>query len=281
MKNRFLVGLVLVVFGLLASGAPVSAQIGNNLGDYQGQIVKRNSLTCDLDASVVLVSNTVQNDLTFSLDYESDEYVKQGATFEVIATGKNNVVLYEKSGNFNLNGSGRVAVSGESSGPNGTTFRFNAKDHGEVKLTAKVDGKICPEVKIQAKTNFSAQALINASNDPDELILNNNFRVSSTVVIIPEGMRNATSSTTSTASSRNNVPEEDNSQEDGGEEDIIHHPDNVTINNNDTDIFPRNEEGTQVSDEAQSPRDYILYGLLGALLVVMIAYIVMKKRGSI
>ncbi len=279
MKNRFLVGLALSVAVVLSSGAPVFAQIGNvnignNLGDYQEQIQKKASLKCDIEASVVLVTNTVQNDLTFSLDYQSDEYVKQAAPYEIMATGKNNAVLYQKTGNFNLNGSGRVAVSGESAGPNGTTFRFNAKDHSEVKLTAKVDGKVCPEVKIQAKTNFSAQAVINAINDPSEIVLNNNIRSSSTVVVVPEGMDNSPSSTNTEI---NNEPVDQGTPV----QENTNNGERTLTNDNNPAPSLNNQNEPNVSVDEQNQRDYILYGLLGTLIVIMITYIVMKKRGSI
>ncbi len=278
MKNRFLVGLVLSVLGLLSSGAPVFAQIGttnigNNLGDYQAQIQKKASLTCDINASVVLVQDTVQNDLTFSVDYESDEYVKQGASFEVVATGKNDVVLYQKSGIFNLNGSGRVPVSGEAAGPNGTKFRFSAKDHNEVKLNAKVDGKVCPEVKIQAKTNFSVRAIANNSNGLNDIAINGNLQVTSSIGAAP--VSSATSSVgTVEENTENNVDaDQEATTNDNGRE--------TTDQNTVRVISAQDQEAATQQDDSIAQRDYILYGLLGTLIVIMITYIVMKKRGSI
>ncbi len=278
MKNRLLVGLIFSVVGLLSSGGPVFAQIGNtnigdNLGDYQAQIQKRASLTCDIDASTVLVQDTVQNDLTFSVDYESDGYVKQGAAFEVIATGKNDVVLYKKTGSFNLNGSGRVPVSGEAAGPNGTTFRFNAKDHGEVKLNAKVDGKACPELKVAAKTNFSVRAIANSSNGLNDIAISGNLQVTSSIGAEP--VLPATSSVgTVEENTENNVDaDQEVTTNDNGRE--------TTDQNTVRVISAQEQEAAAQQDDSVAQRDYILYGLLGALLVVMITYIVMKKRGSI
>lgn len=279
MKNRFLVGFLVSIIAVLANFGVVSAQFGSNLGDYEAQIQKRSSLTCDIDASAFLVQDTVQNDLIFSVDYESNDYVKQGAAFKVVAIGKGDAILYEKTGNFNLNISGRVPVSGENGGPGGTTFRFSAKTYGEVILRAEVDGKICPELKVQSKTNFSLKAIANSTNDLKGIIINDNIRVTSTLGTVP-----APAST----SSVQDVPP--NNQDDvvGIDQQNVQMPSDTRIDNEmveQNNVDRRVVSGEQVKmmesdDDAQMPRDYILYGLLGALIVVMLTYIVMKKRGS-